>query len=254
MHSVPPSGGDSAAADGATLLERQRKAFLAEGAVTARTRLDRLTRALELLIAYQDRFCEALVQDYGQRPPAVTLMMDVYPAVQALRHAQRNVHRWMRPRRMTTGLPLGVPGARSELRHQPLGVVGIISPWNFPVALTFGPLASALAAGNRCLIKPSEVTAATTSLIAESVAKFFDASEVAVVTGDPQVAASFSRLPFDHLVFTGSTEVGRKVMSAAAEHLVPVTLELGGKCPVILGRSADLGRAVDRIMLGKLAN
>ena len=240
--------------DAATLLERQRAAFMAEGAVTARVRLDRLSRALDLLVTHQERFCEAAAEDYGKRPPAVTLLMDVYPAVQALRHALRSVRRWMRPHPVSTGLPLGVPGTRSEILYQPLGVVGIISPWNFPVALSFGPLASALAAGNRCLVKPSEVTAATTALMQELISRHFDPSEVAVVSGGPEVAESFSRLPFDHLMFTGSTAVGRKVMEAAAQHLVPVTLELGGKCPVIIGRSADLGRAVDRILLGKLAN
>jgi coniferyl-aldehyde dehydrogenase len=244
----------SAPADAAVLLERQREAFIAQGTVTARVRLDRLTRALDLLVTHQHRLCDAVAQDYGTRPPAVTLVMDVYPAVQALRHARRNLRRWMRPRPVGTGLPLGVPGTRSEILYQPLGVVGIISPWNFPVALSFGPLAAALAAGNRCLIKPSEVTAATTALIRELITSYFDPSELAVVSGGPDVAASFSRLPFDHLMFTGSTEVGRKVMTAAAQNLVPVTLELGGKCPAIIGRSADLARAVDRILLGKLAN
>lgn len=241
-------------ADAALLLERQRAAFMAEGAVTARVRLDRLGRTLDLLLTHQQRFCEAAAEDYGKRPPAVTLLMDVYPAVQTLRHARRSLRRWMRPHPVSTGLPLGAPGASSEILYQPLGVVGIISPWNFPVALSFGPLASALAAGNRCLVKPSEVTAATTALMQELVARYFDPSEVAVVSGGPEVAESFSRLPFDHLMFTGSTAVGRKVMEAAAQHLVPVTLELGGKCPVIIGRSADPDRAADRILLGKLAN
>lgn len=229
-------------------------AFMAEGAVTARVRRDRLSRALDLLVTHQQRFCEAALQDYGKRPAAITLLMDVYPAVQTLRHAKRNLHRWMRPRPVRTGLPLAAPGSSSEIHHQPLGVVGVVSPWNFPVALSFGPLAAALAAGNRCLIKPSEVTAATSSLMQELISKYFDASEVAVVCGGPEIAASFTRLPFDHLMFTGSSEVGRKVMAAAAQDLVPVTLELGGKCPVVIGRSADLDRAVDRILLGKLAN
>jgi coniferyl-aldehyde dehydrogenase len=254
LQPTPSPEGAGKAADGAMLLEQQRKAFLEEGAVTANVRLDRLARALDLVVTHQSRFCETLAEDFGRRPAAVTLMMDVYPAVQALRHARRNVRRWMCPRPVSTGLPLAMPGTRSEIRYQPLGVVGIISPWNFPVALTFGPLAGALAAGNRCLIKPSEVTAATTSLMQELIPRYFNPSEVAVVSGGPEVASSFSRLQLDHLVFTGSTDVGRKVMSAAAEHLVPVTLELGGKCPVIIGRSADLGRAVDRIFLGKLAN
>ncbi|HET9106809.1 MAG TPA: coniferyl aldehyde dehydrogenase [Steroidobacteraceae bacterium] len=244
----------AAPVDAGILLEQQRAAFIAEGPVTARVRLDRLARAHDLLIAHRQRFCDAIADDYGNRPAAVTLLMDVYPAVQAMRHARRNLRRWMRPQQVTTGLPLGVPGTRSEILHQPLGVVGIISPWNFPVALSFGPLAAALAAGNRCLMKPSEITPATSALTQELISKHFDPAEVAVVTGGPDVADSFSRLPFDHLMFTGSTAVGRKVMAAAAQHLVPVTLELGGKCPVIIGRSAALGRAVDRILLGKLAN
>jgi coniferyl-aldehyde dehydrogenase len=244
----------SPTAPAARLLELQRAAFIAEGAVTASVRLDRLARALDLLVSHQQRFCEALAEDYGRRAPGVTLLMDVYPAVQALRQARRSLRRWMRPRRVRTGLPLGVPGTRSEIHYQPLGVVGIISPWNFPVALSFGPLAAALAAGNRCLIKPSEITAATTALMEELIQEYFDPTEVAIVSGGADVAESFSHLPFDHLMFTGSTRVGRKVMEAAAQHLVPVTLELGGKCPVIIGRSADLERAVDRILLGKFAN
>lgn len=241
-------------ADAALLLEQQRAAFLAEGAIRERVRRDRLSRALDLLVTHQERFCEALAEDYGIRPPGVTLMMDVFPAVQTLRHARRNLRRWMRSHPVSTGMPLGVPGTRSEILYQPLGVVGIISPWNFPVALSFGPLAAALAAGNRCLIKPSEITAATTQLMQDLITRYFDPSEVAVVSGSAEVAEAFSRLPFDHLMFTGSTAVGRKVMAAAARHLVPLTLELGGKCPVILGRSAELDVAVDRILLGKLAN
>ncbi len=135
-----------------------------------------------------------------------------------------------------------------------LGVVGVISPWNFPLTLTFGPLAGVLAAGNRCMIKPSELTPAVSSLLQRLVGEYFDARELAVVTGGTDVAEAFSRLPFEHLLFTGSTAVGRRVMAAAAANLVPVTLELGGKCPALIGRSADLKRAVDRIMLGKLAN
>ena len=254
MQQAARSIAGSTPADGGVLLERQRSAFIGEGAVTAAVRLDRLARALDLLTSHQQRFCEAVAEDYGRRPHQLTLLMDVYPAVQALRHARRNLRRWMRPHRVSTGLPLAAPGTKSEILYQPLGVVGIISPWNFPIALSFGPLAAALAAGNRCLIKPSEITAATTSLMQELVARYFDPSEVAIVSGGPDVAESFSRLPFDHLIFTGSSDVGRKIMQAAAQHLVPLTLELGGKCPVIIGRSADLGRAVDRILLGKLAN
>ena len=160
----------------------------------------------------------------------------------------------MRPGRKRIGLPAGAPGVRAEILHQPLGVIGVISPCNFPVTLTFGPLASILAAGNRCLIKPSELTPTVSELMRRLITEYFDSSEVAVVTGGAEVAERFSQLPFDHLVFTGSTPVGRRVMAAAASHLVPVTLELGGKCPVLVGRSADLRRAVDRILIGKLNN
>jgi coniferyl-aldehyde dehydrogenase len=160
----------------------------------------------------------------------------------------------MRPRRLGLSLPIGVPGTRANIIHQPLGVVGVISPWNFPVTLTFGPLAGILAAGNRCLIKLSESTPRTAELLQRLIARYFDVLEVAAVTGGPDVAQAFSSLPFDHLIYTGSTSVGRRVMAAAAQNLVPITLELGGKCPAVVGRSADLERAVDRIMLGKLVN
>lgn len=236
------------------LLEAQRAAFQAEGFVEEGVRRERLARAIDLLVTHQQAICDAHSSDFGQRPETLTRFVDILPALSSLKHARRNVHRWMRPRRRRIGLPAGAPGVRAEIAHQPLGVIGVISPWNFPITLTFGPLAGILAAGNRCLIKPSEFTPAVSGLLERLIAEYFDPSEVSVVTGGPEVADAFSRLPFDHLVFTGSTPIGRRVMAAAAAHLVPVTLELGGKCPVLLGRSADLARAVDRILIGKLNN
>jgi coniferyl-aldehyde dehydrogenase len=238
----------------ALLLQGQRSAFMAEGVVGARTRIDRLERALRLLLGHQREFCAAAAADFGQRPAALTRFMDLMPAVLAFRHARKHVGHWMRAKRQRIALPAGVPGARAEIRYQPLGVVGIISPWNFPITLTFGPLAGILAAGNRCLIKTSELTPAVSALMQRLVTRYFAPDELAVVTGGVAVAEAFSRLPFDHLLFTGSTAVGRRVMAAAAANLVPVTLELGGKCPVVVSPTADLERAVDRIMLGKLAN
>jgi len=237
-----------------SLLAEQRAAFIAEGVADGRTRIDRLNRALELLIAHQARWCEAAAHDFGQRPAAITRFMDIMPAVTALKLARRRVQHWMRPRRQRLGLPAGAPGSRGAIHYQPLGVVGAISPWNFPITLSVGPLAGILAAGNRCMLKPSEMTPMVSALIQELVQRYFDARELAVITGDGTVAAAFSKLAFDHLLYTGSGAVGKRVMAAAAEQLVPVTLELGGKCPVLLGRSANLARAVDRIMLGKLAN
>lgn len=236
------------------LLARQRAAFLAAGEPAAPLRVDRLNRALDLLVANEGRISEALAEDFGRRPAALTRSSDILPAVLALKHARAHVRRWMRPERRKVGVPLLMPGVRAQIRYQPLGVVGVISPWNFPVNLTFCPLAGVLAAGNRCLIKPSEITPATSALLQGLVANAFDPEEVAVVTGDAQVGEAFSKLPFDHLLFTGSTAVGRRVAAAAAAGLVPVTLELGGKCPILIGRSASLPRAVDRIMLAKLAN
>jgi coniferyl-aldehyde dehydrogenase len=238
----------------AALLAGQREAFHAEGEASARVRIDRLERGLDLLVTHQQEFCTTLAQDFGRRPADLTRFADILPAVLAFKNARRHVRRWMRPQRCRPALPAGAPGVRAHTVYQALGVIGVLSPWNFPVNLTFGPLAGILAAGNRCLIKPSELTPATADLIQRRVAKYYEPSEVAVVTGGPELAQAFARLPFDHLLFTGSTNIGRSVMQAAAEHLVPVTLELGGKCPAVIGRSADLSRAVDRLLLGKLVN
>jgi coniferyl-aldehyde dehydrogenase len=236
------------------LLEAQRAAQLAAPMAGVATRIDRLDRAIDLLVEHQQRICAAMAADFGQRPPALSRFMDIFPALHGLKFARQHVRGWMRPRRVRLGLPMGVPGTRGTIQWQPLGVVGVVSPWNFPIALTFGPLAGILAAGNRCLLKPSEFTPCVSARLKELVERAFDPSELAVVIGGPDVAQEFVSLPFDHLLFTGSTAVGRRVMQAAAEHLVPLTLELGGKCPVIIGRSANLARAVDRIMTAKLAN
>jgi coniferyl-aldehyde dehydrogenase len=235
-------------------LHRQRAGFLAEGGASAKVRIHRLERAIRLLVDHEREISDAISADFGQRPAALTRFTDILPAVRALQHARKHVRRWMRPQRCIPELPFRLAGVRTEILLQPLGVVGLISPWNFPVNLTFCPLAGVLAAGNRCMIKPSESTPRTSALMQRLIAGAFDASELCVITGDAKVAERFSRLPFDHLLFTGSTAVGKRVMAAAADHLVPVTLELGGKCPTVLGRSARLARAVDRILLGKLAN
>ena len=150
--------------------------------------------------------------------------------------------------------PLGLFGARGRVEYQPLGVVGCISPWNFPVNLTFAPLGGIFAAGNRTMIKPSEFTAQTSELMKELFAEAYDEDEVAVLTGGPEVGGAFSRLPFDHLMFTGATSVAKHVMRAAADNLVPVTLELGGKSPVVIGKSADMQLAASNIMAGKTMN
>lgn len=236
------------------LLARQKAAFTAELPVGAEVRKDRLRRAIDAVLRHRDGFVKALSDDFGHRSAEQSLMTDIMASVKPLKHALAHVERWMKPERRRLDFPLGLLGARAHVEWVPKGVVGIISPWNFPVNLTFAPLANLLAAGNRAMIKPSEYTPATSDLMKQAIAEAFDASEVAVVTGGPEIGKAFSGLAFDHLIFTGATAIGRHVMAAAARNLVPVTLELGGKSPTIVSRSADLAQATQRIAMGKLMN
>lgn len=255
MSAVIQSSSESAPApDMRQVLDLQRSAFLDEGQVSADSRIDRLNRAIRVLLANDQAIADALSDDFGTRPQDMTRLVDTAAAVHSLRYARKRVKRWMKPVKRSPNFPLNLLGARAEIRFQPKGVVGLISPWNFPINLTFMPLAGILAAGNRCMIKPSEYTPATSALLAEMIESAFDPSEVAVFQGGAQVGESFSSLAFDHLLFTGATSVGQHVMRAAAENLVPVTLELGGKSPVVIGESADLAKVADSIVIGKLMN
>ena len=236
------------------LLGRQRADYLKHGEVDAATRVDRIDRAIALLVDHQKRLVEALSADFGHRSRHQSLFTDIAASIGPLKHAKKHLAVWMKPEKRKVDFPMNLLGAKARIEYQPLGVVGVISPWNFPVNLTFTPLAGILAAGNRCMIKPSEYTPATSQLMAELVAASFDELEIAVVAGGPQTGADFAGLPFDHLLFTGATSVARHVMRAAADNLVPVTLELGGKSPVIVGRSADIGKTTDAIMAGKMLN
>ncbi|MFC3077202.1 coniferyl aldehyde dehydrogenase [Phenylobacterium terrae] len=237
------------------LLARQKAAQLAEGAPSAETRIARIERCIGLLIDNRKAIEEALNADFGSRSREATAFTDIAGSIGPLKHARDNLRRWMRPeKRKTTPALLGLFGAKAEVRFQPKGVVGVISPWNFPVNLTFAPLAGVLAAGNRAMIKPSELTPATSELLKTMFASAFPEEEIAVITGGPDVGQAFAGLPFDHLIFTGGTAIAKHVMRAASENLVPVTLELGGKSPVILSKSADLDVAAARIMNGKTLN
>ncbi|MEL6725142.1 MAG: coniferyl aldehyde dehydrogenase, partial [Pseudomonadota bacterium] len=171
-----------------------------------------------------------------------------------LKFSKKHMRKWMRPEKRKVDFPLGLLGSKAQIQYQPKGVIGVISPWNFPVNLTFAPLANVFAAGNRAMIKPSEFTEKTSELMAELIAKYYTEEEVAVITGGPDVGAAFTKLPFDHIIFTGATSIAHHVMRAAADNLVPLTLELGGKSPVILGKSADVEKAASRIMAGKTLN
>jgi aldehyde dehydrogenase (NAD+)/coniferyl-aldehyde dehydrogenase len=215
-------------------------------------RADRLRRLRRLVQANHDAIAAAISADFTNRPHQETALLEVFPSVAGIDDALRHGKRWMRVRRASTGLWFK-PG-RSRLMPQPLGVVGIVVPWNYPLYLTIGPLTGALAAGNRAMVKLSEYTPRFSALFAQLVQAAFAPDEVAVINGDAEVAAAFSTLPFDHLLFTGSTNVGHHVMRAAAANLTPVTLELGGKSPAIIGPHADFERAVERILVGKLLN
>jgi coniferyl-aldehyde dehydrogenase len=236
------------------LLESQRSEFLAEGPVSAATRLDRLDRGIDALVRYADKLAEAVNADFSCRPREITMLTDVAASITPMKHAKKHLRQWMKGEKRPTVFPLNLLGGRSRIEYQPLGVVGIISPWNFPVSMVFAPMSGALAAGNRIMVKPSEFTPATSEVLATMIKSAYDPKEVAVFTGGPEVGQAFSNLPLDHLLFTGATSVARHIMAAAARNLVPVTLELGGKSPVIISRSADLEKSLGRIMLGKTMN
>lgn len=236
------------------LLARQRAAFTASRPEPLSQRKDRIRRAMALVKEHGEAFAKAMSADFGSRSHHQSMLTDIAATVGAGNHALKHLDGWARPEKRKVQFPLGLMGAKAEVRYEPKGVIGILSPWNFPVQLAFGPLMQVLAAGNRAMLKPSEFTERTSELMAELTAQYFQPEEVAVITGGPEVAAAFSSLPFDHLVFTGSTATGRRVMQAAAANLVPVTLELGGKSPVVMGRSADFAKAGERIAIGKMMN
>jgi coniferyl-aldehyde dehydrogenase len=234
------------------LLERQQRAYAADPMPHKAARDDRLGRLLALVEQHAEEFSAAITQDFGHRSRHETLIAEIFVVVAALKHARRHLGKWMRMRRAPTALQYR-PGYNRVL-PQPVGVVGVVSPWNYPLQLALGPVVGALAAGNRVMLKPSELTPRTAALLARRVGERFAEDEFAVVTGDADAGRAFVELPFDHLLFTGSTAVGRLVAQAAAKNLTPVTLELGGKSPAIVDPSCDLSIAAPRLALGKLLN
>jgi len=231
---------------------RQRTAFANHGIPSEAIRRDRLDRAITLLVDRRQEWRDAVAEDFSHRPGAEALLLDTLLPLENLRHARKHLAAWMRPERRASNFPFGLIGARSEIRWVPKGVVGNIVPWNIPVVGLFGPLAPMLAAGNRVMIKMSELTPASAVLATRLIGEAFDETEVAVFGGDAAEGAAFASLPLDHLMFTGSTRVGRLVMRAAADNLTPVTLELGGKSPAFVCPDADLDLAARRIAWGKL--
>ena len=247
-------GNTSREAQMRAVLERQKQAHIREGAASAELRIDRINRAIGLIVDHKDEICATLSADFGHRSTDQSIMTDVAGCLSGLKDAKKYLRKWMRPERRSSMFPMNLAGAKSRVEYQPLGTVGLITPWNFPMAMTFSPLAGIFSAGNRVMMKPSEYTPRTADLLARMFSSAYDENEVAVVTGGPDIGQAFSALPFDHLIFIGATVVGKHIMRAAADNLVPVTLELGGKSPTIIGKSSPMQMATDRIMNGKMLN
>ena len=235
-----------------SVLGRQRASFLRDGPPPLAARRETLKKLKEAILAREDDFAAALNQDFGHRSKEESLLFDVASTVSSINYLHGNLARFMRPEHRDVAW-IFKPG-KNRVIYQPLGVVGILSPWNYPVGLSLIPLATALAAGNRAMLKPSEFVPATTALTTQMLAETFPEEQVAVATGDAKIGSAFTALPFDYMLFTGSIPVGKAVMRAASDNLVPVTLELGGKSPVIVAPDYDLKTAAHRIAYGKLAN
>lgn len=231
---------------------RQRQAFSANPMPVAAQRLQWLKTLRTLLSEQRQALIDAISADFSHRSPDETLLAELMPSLHNIHYASRHLKKWMRPSRRKVGLAF--QPASAKVMYQPVGVVGVIVPWNYPLFLAIGPLVGALAAGNRVMLKLSESTPATGELLKELLARVFPEDLVSVVLGESEVGIAFSKLPFDHLLFTGATSVGRHVMRAAAENLTPVTLELGGKSPAIVSRDVPLKDAAERIAFGKTLN
>lgn len=233
-------------------MSAQRAAFERDRYPSILRRYRALQALKRLLQENRESIIQALHSDFGHRSADETRIAEVAATVAQIDFASNNLARWMRPRRRSTSFWFW-PGQNS-VQAQPLGVIGIISPWNYPINLALAPLVAALAAGNRAMIKMSEYTPASTQILREILSTQFDEDQVAVFGGDAKASGDFAAMPFDHLLFTGSSSVGRKVMLAAAENLTPVTLELGGKSPVIVDRDFPIDEAAQRILWGKIFN
>ena len=236
------------------ILEIQKKAFIENGQPTYNQRLDSLKRCIALLETHDEQIVETLNEDFKNRSHQEIMTSEVIQSIRNLNFTIKNLKKWMKPMRRTPSFMAGMLGSKAYVEPSPLGSVGIIAPWNFPVGMVFYPAASVLASGNRIMAKPSEFTPQTAQLIKDAVSKYFDESEFAVVLGGPEVGAEFTKLPFDHLLYTGSGRIAKKVLANTAENLVPTTLELGGKSPTIIGKDADMELAAKRIMFVKTMN
>lgn len=241
------------------VLELQKSLNIKEGAPDLELRKDRLDRVIAMVGKYDKHIVKAVNEDFGNRDPVMSAVTEVASVIGPMEHAKKNLRKWMKTEKRKAAIaPLGsalsLLGAKAEVRYQPKGVVGAISPWNFPMNLALAPLAGILSAGNRVMHKPSELTPSTSDLLKQMIEEYFDEAEMAVFVGDAEVGAAFSGLAFDHMIFTGGTSIAKHVMKAASENLVPLTLELGGKSPVVVGKNAKIKDTAQRVMQGKTMN
>jgi coniferyl-aldehyde dehydrogenase len=241
---------DLNAEDMRLLLTKQKEAWLANRIPDYATRINRMDRLIALLVDNKDEIAATLSGDYGRRSLEGSLFLDVLYVVNVLKYNKVHLREWMKPELHEAPFPDAV----ARVEFQPKGVVGVVSPWNFPWTLAFGPIADIFAAGNVCMLKPSELAPRTSELMAQLVAQFFHETEITVLQGGPETGAAFAALPFDHLIYTGGTKIGAAIMGAAEKNLTPVTLELGGKSPVLVGRTADIGDVARRVMTVKTFN
>ena len=234
------------------IFERQRSSFRQCAPLGLGKRLEALHILLQSIVNHQDTVIEAVKADFGQRSARETRLLEIFPLVDEIRYVKRNLRRWMQPR--TAPANWQFRPSRTKIIYQPLGVVGVIGAWNYPVLLTLSPLVNAIAAGNHVIVKPSELAPATAEALRQMISEAFPEEYVAIVTGGQEIASACSSLPFDHILFTGSQGIAKLVMKAAAENLTPVTLELGGKSPALVHESYPIATAADRICSAKFWN
>lgn len=252
MDALNPSNTLEQTIDLEALLDGQRRSFLAAPFPDARQRIEKLDKLYRAIVENKQLLLDVVSEDFGNRSESETLIAEIVPLLDGIKYYKSRLRGWMKPQKRHT--PLMFKPASVQVHYQPVGVVGIISPWNFPLFLALSPMIGAIAAGNRVMLKLSELAPRTADALKSILEDLFDESEVAVATGDVDVAIAFTKLPFDHVVFTGSTQVGRSVMREAAEHLTPVTLELGGKSPAIIHPSYSIKEAAARIAFSKGIN
>jgi len=252
--SLVTAPGDQAEKELRQLLELQRHAFMRDGAPDLQTRINRLDRCVAFVNENQAALCQAISDDFGNRPFEMTRAAEFYTLQVQVKYIKKRLAKWMKAVKRQPGFPFNLTGAKAYLYYQPVGVIGILSPWNGPVGIPMVAVADALSAGNRVVLKSSENAPRTSALLQELVSKYFSPEEFAVVVGGPEVATAFSRLPWDHLMYTGGPAVAKHVMRAAADNLVPVTLELGGKSPVFVNDDADMQLTAEKVVGGRSIN